>query len=67
MTALFALVLGSIAAWVAVSGVMNLEFSFSWAAAAQALALAIGLVLAFGGLGTWAVLRAPAVPYLRSE
>ncbi len=67
VTALFALILGSIAAWVAVSGVMELDFTFSWWAAVQALGLATALVLAFGGLGTWAVLRAPAVPYLRSE
>ena len=46
---------------------MDLDFTFSWWAAVQALGLAIALVLAFGGLGTWAVLRAPAVPYLRSE
>jgi putative ABC transport system permease protein len=25
------------------------------------------MITAFGGIGTWAVLRAPAVPYLRSE
>lgn len=66
-TALFALLLGSIAAWVAVSGVMKLEFTFSWIAAGQALLLAVAMVLAFGALGTWAILRAPAVPYLRSE
>ena len=32
-----------------------------------ALALSMGLVFLFGSAGTWAVLRAPAVPYLRSE
>lgn len=67
VTALFALVLGGIAAWVAVTGVMDLDFKFSWSAALQALGLSTALVLLFGGLGTWAVLRAPPVPYLRSE
>jgi putative ABC transport system permease protein len=27
----------------------------------------IGLVFLFGGAGTWAILRAPPVPYLRTE
>ena len=29
--------------------------------------LAIALVALFGGYGTWRVLKAPPVPYLRSE
>jgi hypothetical protein len=36
-------------------------------AAAQALLLSVGLVALFGGFGTWRVLSAPPVPYLRSE
>ncbi len=67
VTALFAVALGSIAAWIAVTEVMNIPFSFSLSAVALALALSTGLVMLFGGAGTWAVLRAPAVPYLRSE
>jgi len=66
-TALFAVVLGSAAAWVVVTQAMHISFSFSAAAVALALALSTGLVLLFGGVGTWGVLRAPAVPYLRSE
>jgi hypothetical protein len=27
----------------------------------------MAMVAAFGGYGTWSVLRAPAVPYLKSE
>ena len=46
---------------------MDFAFTFSAGAVALALGLAIGLVVLFGGSGTWAVLRAPAVPYLRSE
>jgi putative ABC transport system permease protein len=67
ITGLFAVLLGTLAAWVAVDHVMGIEFSFSIPAVLQVFALAIGLVALFGGLGTWQVLRAPAVSYLRSE
>jgi putative ABC transport system permease protein len=67
VTALFAVVLGGLAAWVAVAHVMEIEFSFSWTAVAQTLALATALVAIFGGMGTWTVLRARPVPYLRTE
>ncbi len=67
VTALFAVVLGALAAWFAVTHVMEIEFSFAWAAVAQTLALALLLVAMFGGLGTWLVLRARPVPYLRTE
>jgi putative ABC transport system permease protein len=67
LTAVFATVLGAIAAWITVTQVMELEYAFSPAAVLQALTVALGLVALFGGLGTWQVLRAPAVPYLRSE
>jgi putative ABC transport system permease protein len=67
VTAVFAVGLGALAAWVALTQVMDVEFTFSWAAVAQALALSTGLVLLFGAVGTWQVLRARPVPYLRSE
>ncbi|MGQ0673494.1 MAG: ABC transporter permease [Hyphomicrobium sp.] len=67
VTAFVALLVGTFAAWVAVREVMDLEFTFSWRAAAEALAMATGLVVLFGSLGTYAVLRARPVPYLRSE
>lgn len=67
VTAVFAVALGSLAAWITVTQVMDLEFAFSWAAVAAALALATALVVVFGGIGTWGVLRARPVPYLRSE
>lgn len=66
-TAGFAVAFGSLAAWVALEQVMDVRFTFSGAAVALALALASGLVLLFGGLGTWQVLRARPVPYLRSQ
>jgi putative ABC transport system permease protein len=64
---LFAAALGAFAAWIAVTEVMRISFTFSPAAVARALALAIGLVLLFGSLGTWAVLRAKPAAILRSE
>lgn len=66
-TALLAILFGSAAAWVALENVMDVRFSFSAGAVALALSLAVGLVLLFGGLGTWQVLRARPVPYLRSQ
>lgn len=67
VAALVALLLGSAVAWVAVTQLMEVEFVFSLNAVLQTLAVAAGLIALFGGLGTWAVLRAPSVPYLRSE
>lgn len=62
----FAAALGGFAAWIAVEQVMRIPFTFSVGAVARALALAIGLVLLFGSLGTWAVLRAKPAATLRS-
>jgi putative ABC transport system permease protein len=67
VTALFAVLLGALAAAIVVGQLMHIPFAFSVAAVALALALSMGLVFLFGSAGTWAVLRAPAVPYLRSE
>jgi len=64
---LFAAALGTFAAWIAVGEVMRIPFTFSAVAVARALALAVGLVLLFGALGTWAVLRARPALVLRSE
>jgi hypothetical protein len=46
---------------------MEVPFLFSARAAAETMLLATVLVALFGGFGTWRVLAAPAVPYLRSE
>lgn len=67
LTTACAVVLGTLAAWAAVRFVMEIDFTFSWSAVLTALALATGLVLLFGGIGTWGVLKARPVPYLRSE
>ena len=67
LTSFIALLIGGLAAWITVSRVMEIDFTFSARAAAEAMLLATALVALFGGFGTWRVLRAPPVPYLRSE
>jgi putative ABC transport system permease protein len=66
-TALIAILIGSLCAYVVVRRVMDLEFVLSIAAIAQALGLSLLLAGLFGGYGTWRVLQARPVPYLRSE
>lgn len=65
-TALFAVGLGAAAAWFGVTHLMHIQFTFDWRAVAEALAIATGLVALFGSLGTWTVLTARPVPYLRA-
>jgi putative ABC transport system permease protein len=67
LTSLIALGVGSLAAWVTVSQAMDFSFSFSGRAVAETMLLATALVVLFGGYGTWRVLKAPPVPYLRAE
>jgi putative ABC transport system permease protein len=67
VTGLFSVAVGAAAAWVAVSKVMQIEFHFGWGPVAGAMGLALGLVILFGAVGTWGVVRARSVPYLRSE
>jgi putative ABC transport system permease protein len=67
IAAVVAIALGSLIAWVAVTQVMEIDFVFSVNAVLETLAIASLMIMAFGGMGTWTVLRAPAVPYLRSE
>lgn len=66
-TALVSVLVGGLAAYITVRRVMDLDFAFSLPEVAQALALALALVGLFGGYGTWRVLQARSVPYLRSE
>lgn len=66
VTAVLAVILGGIAAYVAVEHIMHIPFAFSWTPVLEVLALSLGLVALFGGLGTLAVLRARPVPYLRT-
>jgi putative ABC transport system permease protein len=64
---LAATVLGSIAAYAVVTGLMDLPFVFSWLAVISAILTAAFLVLVFGAAGTWRVLSARPVPYLRTQ
>jgi putative ABC transport system permease protein len=67
LTSFIAFAIGSVAAWITVSRVMELDFVFSLVTALQTVMLASGLVVVLGGYGTWRVLKAPSVPYLRSD
>jgi putative ABC transport system permease protein len=67
LTAFISVLIGSLAAWLVLSRGMEVDFVFSGWAAGEAVLAAIGLVAVFGGLGTWRVLRARPVPYLRSD
>ncbi len=67
LTSFISLLIGSLAAWITVSRVMEVTFVFSIGAALQAMLVAVVLVAVFGGFGTWRVLKARPVPYLRSE
>ena len=67
VAAVVAILLGSLCAYVSVTAVMEIPFAFSRNAVLQTLILAAALILLFGGIGTWSVLRAPSVPYLRTE
>lgn len=67
ITAGFAIGLGALAAWATLTYIMDVPFTFSWVAVSQAIGLSSGLVVLFGGLGTWQALRARPVPYLRSD
>jgi putative ABC transport system permease protein len=67
LTSLIALLIGTVAAWIILTRVMEVDFTFSARAAAEAMILSVGLVALFGGFGTWRVLQARPVPYLRSE
>jgi putative ABC transport system permease protein len=65
--ALVAILLGAAAAWAALYFLMETPFTFSVVAISNTLAAAGGLIAVFGGAGTWAVMKAPTVPYLRGE
>lgn len=67
ITAVFAIVAGTIAGSVFVSQVMDLAPAVSFSATAGVLALALGLVVLFGVAGTWATLSARPVSVLRAD
>ncbi len=67
LTSFISFLIGTAAAWLTVTQVMDLEFTYSLRAALEAMGLATLLVAAFGGYGTWRVLKAPTIPYLRAD
>jgi putative ABC transport system permease protein len=67
IAAVLAVILGGVAAWLVTTRIMDLPFVLSLSAIGQALGFSLTLIAIIGGFGTWRVLRAPAVPYLRSE
>lgn len=62
-----AVAVGALLSWVAVTFIMDVDFVFSVGAVLETLAVAAAMVLGFGTIGSWLILRAPPVPYLRSE
>ena len=67
ITAFFAALVGGAAAFVILTYVIDVPFVVSIGSVLEPLALAIALVVVFGGIGTWRVLRAPTARVLRSE
>jgi putative ABC transport system permease protein len=67
LTSFISVLIGSLAAWIVVNRVMDVDFVFSGRAAAEAVLASLALVASFGGFGTWRVLRARPVPYLRYD
>jgi len=59
--------LGTLIAWLLVTGPLDADWSFSPAPLATLLAAAVGLTMALGFAGTWRVLGASAAPELRHE
>jgi len=58
--------IGTAAAWIITTQVLEAAFVFSPVAIAVAVGLALALILAFGSIGTARVLAARPVPYLRA-
>lgn len=67
VTAAIAAVIGTIAGWVIVTQVMDLEFGFLPLSVAVTMALAVGVTLLFGFAGTFRALSVKAAPLLRNE
>ena len=59
--------LGTLVAWLLVTGPLDADWSFAPAPLAVLLAAAVAVTMALGFAGTWRVLGAPAAPQLRHE
>ena len=67
LTAILAFILGSVAAWAVLTFLLDLKFYFSIVASLQVILFSVFLVIFFGIIGTWRVLSAKTVPYLRGS
>jgi putative ABC transport system permease protein len=59
--------LGTLIAWLLVTGPLDADWRFAPVPLAVLLAAAVVLTMALGFAGTWRVLGAPAAPQLRHE
>lgn len=66
VTAVFAVVAGTLAAYGVLEGVMSIPFTFMPGTAVAAVAIALVLTVGFGLLGTWRVLGQKPAPILRN-
>ncbi len=67
VTSLIAAVIGTLAGWVIVTRVMEVDFSFLPAAVGVTALVAVGVTLLFGFAGTFRALSVKAAPLLRNE
>ena len=67
VSVMIAAALGTLVAYLLVTGPLDADWSFAPAPLAVLLAAAIGLTMALGFAGTWRVLGAAAAPQLRHE
>ncbi|MBI1385326.1 MAG: FtsX-like permease family protein [Rhizobiales bacterium] len=67
VTTTVAAAVGTVAAFVVTTEVLDVGFRFSLAAVLEALLLASVLVLTFGAIGTWRLLRAPVARTLTGD
>ncbi len=64
---LLAAAIGTLAAWLLMTRVMDAPWRFSWGAVSATLALAMLFTIVAGYAGTWRALGAKAAPFLRNE
>lgn len=67
VTATIAMALGSLAAWIVVTRVMEMPFLWAAPPLVATAAAGVAITLLFGFLGTWRALGQSAAPFLRNE
>lgn len=66
-TSLVSLLLGTLAAWGVVQGLLHLHFTPDFVTGALTVAAAVAVSMGVGLLGTWRALSRKAAPYLRND